>query len=417
MEQVSETVVNENNSLENYEVIAFDENPNYLKWLLTPLYKKTNKNKILFWQIGFDGVENLLMKHGFLDGIIRMDRRKVKKNKTSRNLQEQALLNARHKYLMKINDEYKTNINEGNDVNFLFKGMKGYTYKFGDTPITFPVYVQKKLDGIRMLVDYHNNEYRKRSYINTVWKHLNIFDEELKELFKFLPEGVTLDGEIYSHKLSFNVITSITKTIKKQHPKISELNYYFFDFFDQKNNIPYEFRFNILIKAYNSFVEEKRKTNENYYPTYLRMLNAEIANNDKEIFLYHNKFVKKGYEGIMIKRISNNSNPGSDEYSKSLYKSGKSNHIFKYKDFMDEEAVIVEVKEGEGTDQGSAVFIVKNSNDKIFSVRMAKTLKERKKYFENKKDMIGKVITVRYQEVSDKQIPRFAIGIGFRDYE
>jgi DNA ligase-1 len=48
---------------------------------------------------------------------------------------------------------------------------------------------------------------------------------------------------------------------------------------------------------------------------------------------------------------------------------------------------------------------------------MKGTIESRKEMFKNVKSYYGKELTVQYQEISDEGIPRFPVGIAFRDYE
>ena len=45
------------------------------------------------------------------------------------------------------------------------------------------------------------------------------------------------------------------------------------------------------------------------------------------------------------------------------------------------------------------------------------TREQRKEMFENGKNYIGKLLTVRFQEWSKDKIPRFPVGVQIRDYE
>jgi hypothetical protein len=60
-----------------------------------------------------------------------------------------------------------------------------------------------------------------------------------------------------------------------------------------------------------------------------------MSQSHDELLLQHGQHVSMGYEGIMIKKISNGYQPESKEYNESLYRPGKSNHILKYKDFVE----------------------------------------------------------------------------------
>ena len=88
----------------------------------------------------------------------------------------------------------------------------------------------------------------------------------------------------------------------------------------------------------------------------------------------------------------------------------------KYKEFFDTEAKIVGFKSGEGLDQNCIIWILEYQG-KTFSCRPRGTREERMEQFKNGSDYIGKLMTVRYQELTDDGLLRFPVAICIRDYE
>lgn len=78
-----------------------DQTTTKQRWSLLPLYKMLANGGMLFWQIGFDGIAHLEIRHGYDDGIIRTDRTEIQVNSSGRNMQEQALQDARQRYKLK----------------------------------------------------------------------------------------------------------------------------------------------------------------------------------------------------------------------------------------------------------------------------------------------------------------------------
>ena len=72
---------------------------------------------------------------------------------------------------------------------------------------------------------------------------------------------------------------------------------------------------------------------------------------------------------------------------------------------------------GTGLEKGCVIWICETKEKKRFSVRPVGTFEERRKLFLKAKSFIGKFLTVKYQELSDYNIPVFGVGIGIRDYE
>ena len=231
--------------------------------------------------------------------------------------------------------------------------------------LKFPAIVQPKIDGVRLLVT-------KGKAISRTGKRMPDFDHLGDEL----KEGEYLDGELYSPDLTFEEICSDFRT----NPKI--LKFHIFDFFDStRPDLPFSKRMgrtNVEVRTVNS-----------------------VADIDK----FHAKFVEDGHEGIMIRS------------PESVYEPGRrSNYLLKLKNFQDSEFKIVDVVEGTGAETGCAVYVCE-TNGSVFSTRPRGSHESRKKIFQNKEDYIGKMLSVRFQNMTDAGIPRFPIGLVTRDYE
>ena len=101
--------------------------------------------------------------------------------------------------------------------------------------------------------------------------------------------------------------------------------------------------------------------------------------------------------------------------SNGLYKEGRSKDLLKYKKFMDAEFEVVghhEAKFGLPV----PIFDCK-VGDKTFGVMMKGDFESRADRMKNVTDYYGKLLTVKFQELSSDGIPRFPVGISFRDYE
>ena len=102
----------------------------------------------------------------------------------------------------------------------------------------------------------------------------------------------------------------------------------------------------------------------------------------------------------------------------SVYENGKrSNYLLKFKDFMTEEYEVVGAKTGHGRDANAVVWVCKTENGSTFCARPEGTIEQREYFYSNKEMYIGKMLTVKFQNLTELGIPRFPIGIVFRDYE
>ncbi|AET84903.1 ATP-dependent DNA ligase [Micromonas pusilla virus SP1] len=232
--------------------------------------------------------------------------------------------------------------------------------------ISTPFYVQPKLDGVRLLVS-------KDGCFSRTGKPVKGLDH----LSDGLREGEFLDGECYAPDMTFEEITSMFKT----NP--TKLNFYIFDYFDlERPELTFEERMDCV------------------------SVETKLLKKKSDVEKWHDHFVEQGYEGIMIREAS------------STYEVGKrSNYLLKFKKFQTEEYEIVGAKTGHGRDADAVVWVCKLTNGREFNVRPEGTIKQREEHYRNRKKYMGKMLTVRFQNLTDLDVPRFPVGVVIRDYE
>ena len=105
-----------------------------------------------------------------------------------------------------------------------------------------------------------------------------------------------------------------------------------------------------------------------------------------------------GGEGLMLRE------PGSK------YEAGRSSTLLKVKSFRDDEAVVIGHEPGKGKHSGRlGALTVRLASGKVFSVGTGFTDRERQN-----PPPIGSLISFRYQELTDAEIPRFPSYLGLR---
>ncbi len=119
----------------------------------------------------------------------------------------------------------------------------------------------------------------------------------------------------------------------------------------------------------------------------------------------HARYVADGYEGIMLRNKDG------------LYSGVRSPSLQKYKCFFDDEYEVVGYKEGEGLEEGCVIWICQTKSGQQFSCRPRGTREERMELFSRGDEYVGKMLNIRYQELTDTGLPRFPVSTGFRDYE
>ena len=342
------------------------------------------------WSENPDGSYTLTTKHGHTNGkmvthttVISSGKNIGKKNETT--ILEQTKLEAKSAWDKKRKQGYHT---MGETPTPILKPMLAINYNHALKE--FPYWIQPKLDGVRCLIYKKGEEIIFQSRQNTIYEPFEHLIPELKVLISHLPNGVVLDGELYTHGMGFDTIVSMVRRQKTKHPLLQQLCYTLYDFFTLPRNIlPYADRLHMM-----GILQNLPFHGVQLIPTHQVHVKEEI---DTWLDFYESK----KYEGIMIR-------------GNGLYKDGRSNDLIKYKKFMDDEFCVVSHHESK---TNIPIFECKTSDGKLFSVMMAESMEDKKDKMGNISDFYGKWLTVKYQELSKDGIPRFPIGISFRDYE
>lgn len=388
-------IPNESAKIVNVKIpeIYIHETPTTASWSLLSLYKMTFHNGLVSWQLTYD------IQHPDIFTIYTDDENNNTNSITiTLDLGIPPIIAARRHYCNKYHEGYRP---AGESTPIMAEGMKGYNYKLGSV-INWPVYVQPKLHGVRMLCQDDGRVVNMRSYENTAYTHLTHIAEELKEFFAYLPRFATLDGELYNHTMSFNKLISIIKTRKYVHRQLTDVSFHIFDINYQPKE-PFEKRYELLVNAFRKYIQDRsstyREDDISVLPRMFTIVSCHNINNEDELVQLHNNNVRQGYEGSVLKKLSNSNPIGSKAYNESLYYSQKCNHILKYKDFEDEEATIISIVD----DNTIMVCDIRNN---IFTLPSRISLT----------DAIGKRITYRFRH-RNQGMPEFPIVVAIRDYE
>lgn len=403
----------ETKAFKKWPEIGLHQTPDHDKWTLGTIYKPHGARMNL-WNIRFDGIQ-LISTYGLIDGKLQESPVEVVINSSNRTLQEQALQVARYRYNKQIRKGY---LPPNVDTERLVLPMLAYDFSEKSIKGFNVLAVQPKLDGIRSIMYMKGDNILKMSRGNKDFSHISHFDQELRNLWKYLPPGTGIDGEMYVHDIKFEEIQSIVTTRKKIHPDIEKLEFWIFDINYELGSgqpQPFEVRYETLVQAINCYIRELNPDGQiKKIPRWLKIVKTVYCRKIEEMTDLHNKFVKKGFEGIMIKKTGIDIDPDDDKYKQTLYKAGKSNHILKWKYKKDEEGQIIDIKEGIGKFKGKAVMIIRDPRGNIVDVSMAVSQEQKAKYFAQKDKYIGKLLTYQYQDLTKKGVPRFIVGKSIR---
>ena len=361
------------------------------------LYKRNSNQSIQEWTIIASGGKFMTIE-GLVDGKKTPSKWTMCEAKNVGKIsqttpEQQAVKEAQSKMRSKVDEGYTADINNIDNM-YRFKPMLAHEYKDYKHRITYPCYMQPKLDGIRSLKDKVCSKSREGKVQNSA-PHIY---EIISGLFKIFPD-LTVDGELYNHKLraNFDEISSMatTQKLSKEDVEKSEqmLQYHVYDlFFSEKPEMVFSERKrmieSIIEGIHQSVVVVKT----------IKVMNAKMADKVYEMFL------NQGYEGAIIRMNT-------------PYVQVRTPNLLKRKEFIEEEFEIVGIDEGKGNRAGTAGAVWAVKDGKRFKGGVMGNMKFFKKLWDNKEQYIGQIGTFRYQNLTPKGVPRFGRLKAIRDYE
>ena len=268
--------------------------------------------------------------------------------------------------------------------------------------INYPVMASPKLDGIRCLM------------INGVAYSRNLKPIPNKFIQKELAGLHGLDGELMirtragSNPDDFNNVQS---AVMSQH---GEPKFYYVVFDKWSNPAKFKDRSDSL----QLMLEHDR----------VELVEQRVFNNALALYKQYQYWLSEGYEGAIVRDMN------------APYKQGRSTMkqgwMLKLKDFKDDEAVVVGFEElmrneneattgelGQTTRSheqagmvpgGTLGAIVVAYNGKSFKVGTGFDVSQRAEIWAKRKELVGKEVTFKYQELSKYGIPRFPVFKTFR---
>ena len=346
------------------------------------LYAVASNGKVKQWEINVTSgpPPAIVITHGYKDGKQTTSERQVRTGKNIGKANEtsalqQAILEAQSKFNSKVDEGYT----ENSDATPILLPMLAMDFTKRGKDIMFPCFVQPKLDGVRCLFSNGNMTSRTGKPF-----HLLHILSELKDV------DIILDGELYADT-DFQDIVSLVRrqTFTEETRKIS------FFVYDIVSDQPFSER---IVKLRHFFRDRHFR--------HIKPVVTEICDRPDRVREFHDKYVREGYEGLMLRNAA-----GPYQINT------RSKHLQKYKQFVDDEYKIIGFSQGEGIERGLVLWECETSDGKRFHVRPRGSHEQRAALFANAQKYVGKMLTVRYQELTLDGIPRFPVGIDIRDYE
>lgn len=267
----------------------------------------------------------------------------------------------------------------------------------------YPMYLSPKLDGVRAIIRdgvvySRSGKPIPNKKVQQTYGHMQGCDGELIY-------GSPTDSNVYNK--------TVSAVMTEDGPDVS---FYVFDYW--LTDASYSFRYDYL---------------KSVIPYSINLVTQHIVNNEDDVATYEKVYLGLGYEGVMLR------NPNA------MYKHGRSTvkeeGLLKVKRFVDSEAVITSVtplfrntneaktdalgyierstcKENMVQDNLLGSITVKDLyTDVEFSIGSGFDVQARTELWQQKDELIGKIVKYKHFPVGKKDKPRFPVFMGFRPKE
>lgn len=362
------------------------------------LYKKTATGAIQEWEISvykntittfFGQHEGKFQK---TEDTIKAGKSEGKKNATTAI--EQARKEAQSRWEKKKKSGYVESMEDAQEdkVDAIIEGgiipMLAKKFEDHEEDLQYPVYVQPKLDGARMLAVFDHEG------CVTLWSRTRKEITSVPHIAKYLEmlklKNIVLDGELYFHKLNKD-FEKLMSAARKQNPspESAMLEYHIYD--------------TVLGAGFEARLKQLYNILENALPP-IHIVETHTAKSKEDIERFQERFIASGYEGAMIRQPN------------VKYENKRSSQLLKLKTFQDDEFEIINLEEGRGKLAGHCgAFVCQTKSGDVFNVKMAGELSKLKEYWDQGKNYVGKMLTVKYQDLTAYGIPRFPVGVRIRE--
>jgi len=286
--------------------------------------------------------------------------------------------------------------------------------------------IQPKYDGIRIIYNPRNREfYTRNQEVLKPEKRPNLehIASQFDKLISIYPElgDFVFDGELFAGNWNDTMTLTSSET---QLPNYEKLGFIVYDLISLKDYLGYRptsgktsivdgraqlERVETLYELFNNSYDSNKQIyhiTPNIKLAPITQIPIDYVVGDETIMNLIDEYVSLGYEGCMVKLPD------------SPYVDGRKEYWVKLKPTNEIEGIIVDVLEGDGKHAGKVgSFIVKsviNGREVIYKVGSGMSDEQRKQYWNNRTSLIGKIVDVKYQELTKDGIPRFPILVRVR---
>ena len=257
-------------------------------------------------------------------------------------------------------------------------------------------FIQPKLDGDRCRAIF--DEQGSVTLLSSECRVITSVPHVNKSLMKtFNLKNFELDGELYRHGMSHPDIHGIVARTVNLHDEYEKVQYHIFDVVTHE---PQHERVEML-HAFEAAQVVNKDPN-------LHIVETSFVREYNEIEAVYTSFISEGYEGIILRRWEGH------------YERKRSTDVMKFKPRRSDHYLIVGVVEEcdlQGTPKGRVgAFICTSGTDHTtFRVGTGPVLTAAGRDRWWNESPIGKILEVKFQELSKDQIPRFPVAFSIKN--
>jgi hypothetical protein len=338
------------------------------------LYRK-NQLGIGTWRIWVEGDDKLCYAHATVEGGAEVPHHEIiTTNQSGRTMADQVALEMKSRISRQLDKGYKPTRGEAE---------LGSTNQLGlrNPMLAHPIervnrakvdahlrqhggYVQRKYDGHRALITKQDDEtfaYSRRGKLIDTVPHV------VEQYHAILPNGVTVDGELYIHGTVLQTLGSI---IRRLQPDSAKLHHVWYDTMQKK---PFAQRWAAMQAVHATMPTDSPVV---LCPTY-------PVNSLDEAYEHYRHFRAEKYEGAML-RLS------TEGYQDAV----RANQLLKLKEWQEEEVTVIGVKSSK---DGWAVCVCKRDSGQVFDTSAPGSIPEKTEVLENfEAKYKGRRLTVSY---------------------
>lgn len=376
------------------------------------LWKLDSKGKLQEWEIevtasmAYEGPENevalLITRHGKVGGKIQENTETVTEGKNigranqttpAQQAEAEALSRWEKQVSRKGYTPDRAKAEAGaNDQAGVLSPMLAHRFDEKRHKAQYPGFYQTKFDGLRCVAAIRDGEVclwsREQKPIGRGLLHLKT---ELKRLF---PTGFhILDGEIFNRQVPFEDITSYVKDSEYKAGNES-VQYHVYDYPSCPGT------FSKRYAAYTAAIKDISGA--------VLAVDSPIVNDEDEFMELYRKDILHGQEGGIFRNDAE-------------YQQRRTSDLLKMKEMyeeagcIEEEFPIIGIRAGRGKFAEVAIFTCGLPNGGEFDCNPPGDLESRNKYLLDPTLWQGKLLTVRYGNLTKRGKPRFPVGVQIRE--